>query len=213
MHQHHHHLHQDASFFSHFKFIPAKMFKRAFRSQDQPQNRVDKAARLKKSGGSAKEHVKAKVSKLQISHIEHEAAHAQPINITPSPIVTLTIGREGRLFAAHEDVLSQSPFFEEACKKESSDVMNKRISLPDEEPEIFSAVLEYLYKGDYYPRPSPPADLMSRTLNLLSITTFLVVSRTMCIELEELEELILMVPPFPTLLLPLLALPDLSCPS
>jgi len=32
------------------------------------------------------------------------------------------------------------------------DVMNKRISLPDEEPEVFSAVLEYLYKGDYYPR-------------------------------------------------------------
>lgn len=155
MHQHHHHLHQDASFFSHFKFIPAKMFKRAFRSQDQPQNqnRVDKAARLKKSGGSStKEHIKAKVSKLQISHIEHEATRAQPINITPSPIVTLTIGREGRLFAAHEDVLSQSPFFEAACKRESLDVMNKRISLPDEEPEVFSAVLEYLYKGDYYPR-------------------------------------------------------------
>ncbi|KAL7921832.1 hypothetical protein ACQKWADRAFT_294562, partial [Trichoderma austrokoningii] len=95
-----------------------------------------------------------KVSKLQISHIEHEAAQAQaqPINITPSPIVTLTVGREGRLFAAHEDVLNQSSFFEAACKRLSSDAMNKRISLPDEEPEIFSAVLEYLYKGDYYPR-------------------------------------------------------------
>jgi hypothetical protein len=29
---------------------------------------------------------------------------------------------------------------------------NKRVLLPDEEPEIFSSVLEYLYKGDYYPR-------------------------------------------------------------
>ena len=29
---------------------------------------------------------------------------------------------------------------------------SKRIALPDEEPEIFSSVLEYLYKGDYYPR-------------------------------------------------------------
>ena len=29
---------------------------------------------------------------------------------------------------------------------------SKRITLPDEEPEIFSSVLEYLYKGDYYPR-------------------------------------------------------------
>jgi hypothetical protein len=145
----HHNSRKDTSFFSQFKYIPGKMFKRAFRSQDQ--NRVDKSSRLKKPG-SAKEHVKAKVSKLQSSIIEREAAPAQPINITPSPIVTLTIGREGRLFAAHEDVLSQSPFFEAACSKDSSDAMNKRISLPDEEPEIFSAVLEYLYKGDYYPR-------------------------------------------------------------
>lgn len=28
---------------------------------------------------------------------------------------------------------------------------NKRISVPDEEPEVFSAVLEYLYKADYRP--------------------------------------------------------------
>ena len=28
----------------------------------------------------------------------------------------------------------------------------KRIDLPEDEPEIFSCVLEYLYKGDYYPR-------------------------------------------------------------
>lgn len=28
----------------------------------------------------------------------------------------------------------------------------RKISLPDEEPEIFSAILEFLYKGDYFPR-------------------------------------------------------------
>lgn len=32
------------------------------------------------------------------------------------------------------------------------DAATKRIALPDEEPEIFSSVLEYLYKGDYFPR-------------------------------------------------------------
>ena len=32
------------------------------------------------------------------------------------------------------------------------DPLAKRIALADEEPEIFSSVLEYLYKGDYYPR-------------------------------------------------------------
>lgn len=29
---------------------------------------------------------------------------------------------------------------------------SKRIDLPDEQPEILSCVLEYLYKGDYTPR-------------------------------------------------------------
>lgn len=32
------------------------------------------------------------------------------------------------------------------------EAQTKRIALPDEEPEIFSSVLEYLYKGDYFPR-------------------------------------------------------------
>lgn len=32
------------------------------------------------------------------------------------------------------------------------DPATKRIALPDEEPEIFSSVLEFLYKGDYFPR-------------------------------------------------------------
>lgn len=35
---------------------------------------------------------------------------------------------------------------------EPGSVGTKRIALPDEEPEIFSSVLEYFYKGDYYPR-------------------------------------------------------------
>jgi len=70
-----------------------------------------------------------------------------------SPIVTFTVGKEGRLFAAHEDVLASSPFFAAACRSQfRSEAQSKRIDLPDEEPEIFSCVLEYLYKGDYYPR-------------------------------------------------------------
>jgi hypothetical protein len=67
-------------------------------------------------------------------------------------IITLVVGREQRLFAAHEDVLCHSPFFQAACRGQFLEATNKRVSLPDEEPEIFSSVLEYLYKGDYYPR-------------------------------------------------------------
>lgn len=72
--------------------------------------------------------------------------------LTPS-IVTLVIGKDQRIFAAHEDVLSASPWFQQALSNQYMDPQNsKRIHLPDEEPEIFSSVLEYMYKGDYYPR-------------------------------------------------------------
>lgn len=45
-----------------------------------------------------------------------------------------------------------SPFFNNILQNQMMDSQIKKISLPDEEPEIFSSVLEYLYKGDYYPR-------------------------------------------------------------
>lgn len=62
------------------------------------------------------------------------------------------MGSEQRLFAAHEDVLCGSSFFTHALRNTYSATPAKRIALPDEEPEIFSSVLEYLYKGDYFPR-------------------------------------------------------------
>ncbi|KAI1375322.1 hypothetical protein F4677DRAFT_422432 [Hypoxylon crocopeplum] len=72
--------------------------------------------------------------------------------LTPS-IVTLVIGKDQRIFAAHEDVLRASPWFQQTLSGQYMDGQNsKRIHLPEEEPEIFSSVLEYLYKGDYYPR-------------------------------------------------------------
>ena len=69
-----------------------------------------------------------------------------------SAIVTLCVGAERRLFAAHEDVLCTSPFFQAACRGQFYEAGAKRIDLPDDVPEIFSSVLEYLYKGDYSPR-------------------------------------------------------------
>ncbi|KAJ2903324.1 uncharacterized protein MKZ38_010075 [Zalerion maritima] len=127
------------------------MFKRSFRSQEagsSSSHRVDKSSRLKKRDAQ-------KLAKLQRSFTEESLASAAKKSLAPSPIVTLTVGREGRLFAAHEDVLRQSPFFDQAVNNSlynGQPQTNKRISLPDEEPEVFSAVLEYLYKGDYYPR-------------------------------------------------------------
>jgi len=148
------------------------MFKRSFRSRDagasqreaaptmDSQHRVDKSARLTKKGPVRDPQ---KVSKLQRSLGGEEAsrmpsgqARQSDKSLAPSPIVTLTVGHEGRLFAAHEDVLCQAPFFQEVLRgRHYLDAQNKRIALPDEEPEVFSAILEYLYKGDYYPRLLP----------------------------------------------------------
>lgn len=159
------------------------MFKRAFKSKSkssangqQPgsatmdsQYKVDKQARLMKKGtssGSVRD--PTKLSRLQRSLTERDAANtsssrtkvdkqeAPKPNLAPSPIITVTIGSEGRLFAAHEDVLCQSPFFEHILRGGYTEAtyapQSRKIALPEEEPEVFSAVLEYLYKGDYYPR-------------------------------------------------------------
>ena len=69
-----------------------------------------------------------------------------------SPIITLVVGRDRRLFACHQDVLSLSPFFVAALRGHFYEGATGSVELPDEEPEVVSAVLEYLYKGDYYPR-------------------------------------------------------------
>lgn len=90
----------------------------------------------------------SKLSKLEKSMDEDSPTKRK----LTSPIITITVGREGRLFAAHEDVLCLSPFFAAVCRGKFLEAESKRINLPDEEPEIFSCVLEYLYKGDYYPR-------------------------------------------------------------
>jgi len=119
------------------------------RSQTESFSKSRNASRSKRS---FREHA--------VSKTRHERSHrAPPAEETPplgsnltSAIITLVVGHEQRLFAAHEDVLCLSPFFQSVCRGQFMEAESKRISLPDEEPEIFSSVLEYLYKGDYYPR-------------------------------------------------------------
>lgn len=48
-------------------------------------------------------------------------------------------------------MLSRAPYFFNLLRY-NADSATRRIAVPDESPEIFSSVLEYLYKGDYYPR-------------------------------------------------------------
>lgn len=69
-----------------------------------------------------------------------------------SPIIRLEVGPDQRLFAAHEEILCLSPFFDAALKGYFWGDEPKKVVLPEDIPEVLSSILEYLYKGDYYPR-------------------------------------------------------------
>ncbi|KAF2668825.1 hypothetical protein BT63DRAFT_286506 [Microthyrium microscopicum] len=115
-------------------------------------NRAAKASFSKKrssfKAGSSRRY--EQVAQEQLAQAESANAPQVSPSLT-SAIITLSVGAEQRLFAAHEEVISNSPFFAQLCQQKFYE-SNKRIDLPNEEPEIFSCVLEYLYKGDYYPR-------------------------------------------------------------
>ncbi|CAL5867491.1 uncharacterized protein PFLUO_LOCUS1710 [Penicillium psychrofluorescens] len=110
------------------------MFKRSFVSK----NRAGKTVK-----GSKKKYDEQAKEKMQ-----------QKVESPPgaNPIITVVVGSEQRLFAAHEDVLSLSPYLDTILKEQSLQDGTKRVELPEEEPEILSCVLEFLYKGDYFPR-------------------------------------------------------------
>ncbi|KAI9892143.1 MAG: hypothetical protein M1814_001849 [Vezdaea aestivalis] len=118
---------------------------------------------FKDSTGVSKSNLKTslsqKVDVLQLAAQQQQYQQQQlqqqspPVgeNLT-SPVVTLVVGREQRIFAAHENVLAQSPYFAAACRGQILEAGSRRINLPEEEPDVLSSILEYLYKGDYYPR-------------------------------------------------------------
>ncbi|GAW21094.1 hypothetical protein ANO14919_106080 [Xylariales sp. No.14919] len=118
-------------------------------------HRVSKSnASFSKSHGITKSRHDSSRRRLTTSMSQQiDASMSSPDSTLTPSIVTLIIGRDQRIFAAHEDVLGASPWFQQALADQYMDPQNgKRIHLPDDEPEIFSSVLEYLYKGDYYPR-------------------------------------------------------------
>jgi len=117
------------------------MFKRSFASKDR-------AGKISKP---TKRSFRDDVKERMFEKAGSPRSEGYSPNLT-SAIITIVVGQDQRLFAAHQDVLSHSPFFAAACQDQFFESNSRRIQLPDEEPEVFSCVLEYLYKGDYYPR-------------------------------------------------------------
>jgi len=125
------------------------MFKRSFGSNKDRKDRVAKLTKPAKK--SFHDQFKQKMQQSLDGHSPLQDHSTSPA--LTSAIITIVVGQEQRLFAAHEDVLSYSPYFIAACKDQFfAGNSDRRVYLPDEEPEIFSCILEYLYKGDYSPR-------------------------------------------------------------
>ncbi|KAJ5888610.1 hypothetical protein N7495_008651 [Penicillium taxi] len=126
------------------------MFKRSFNSKGFiSKGRAGKAGKASKK--KFDEQVKDKMQKDMEKEDKEDNKSFIGSSLT-SPIITITVGEEQRLFAAHEDILSMSPWFCTAMNDIIPEDGAKQLALPDEEPEVLSCILEFLYKGDYYPR-------------------------------------------------------------
>ncbi|KAJ5492920.1 hypothetical protein N7539_001666 [Penicillium diatomitis] len=118
------------------------MFKRSFSSKH----------RTRKPVKTTKKKYDKEVKEKMERNVEYDLARTSesPLN---SLIVVVTVGKEKRIFHAHEDVLTVSPqFYDELRDQNPDENGNKKLSLPDEEPEIFSCIMQFVYQGDYYPR-------------------------------------------------------------
>lgn len=126
--------------------------KRSFASSKDRSGKIQKQPKRSfRDASDLKQKQKKMVEKLDVRKDSPMMEQATSPSLT-SAIVTVVVGPDQRLFAAHEDVLSHAPFFAQALHGQFFESTNRRIDLPTEEPEVFSCILEYLYKGDYYPR-------------------------------------------------------------
>lgn len=66
-----------------------------------------------------------------------------------SPTVTLVAGAPGVEFNACESALCTLPFFRAAFQGGFKEASEKKITMPEDEPEIVAALIEFLYNGQY----------------------------------------------------------------
>lgn len=75
-----------------------------------------------------------------------------------SPIITFSVGHDGIEFHAHEDTVLKLPDFATAVGSPDDQEWSNTITLPHDDPTAVSALLEYLYTGNYtYASSTSPA--------------------------------------------------------
>lgn len=66
-----------------------------------------------------------------------------------SPLVALHVGPDAVVFHAYEATLCRVPFFRAALQGQFQEATEKKITMPEEKPEVISALIEYICTGNY----------------------------------------------------------------
>lgn len=66
-----------------------------------------------------------------------------------SPLVALHVGPDAIVFHAYEAALCRVPFFRAALQGQFREADEKKINMPEEEPQIISALIEFVSNGNY----------------------------------------------------------------
>jgi hypothetical protein len=68
-------------------------------------------------------------------------------------VIEIVVGETApRTFRAHKAILCKSPFFNCALNGSFKEARENMVKLPEDDPKIFSSILEYLYGDEYSPR-------------------------------------------------------------
>ncbi|KAL9029360.1 MAG: hypothetical protein Q9196_002386 [Gyalolechia fulgens] len=66
-----------------------------------------------------------------------------------SAVFTITVGSEKHRFTAHATYLSQSPVLDRMCHGNFRESHDSLIDLPDDDPPVIKALIQYLYSGNF----------------------------------------------------------------
>jgi hypothetical protein len=104
----------------------------------------------------------AKLEKIELEVIFHTQSFNLPFQFVKyianrklsrysSPIIPVRVGPHAETFPVHKDILMKSEYFRKALDGEFREAGDQAIDLPEEDPDIFSFVVAFLYEEKFVP--------------------------------------------------------------
>jgi hypothetical protein len=68
-----------------------------------------------------------------------------------SPIIDVRVGPHAEIFPVHKAILTKSEYFSKALNGEFLESKSQSVDLPEEDPDIFSFLVAFLYENKFVP--------------------------------------------------------------